>query len=190
MPRTSQTDLAVLGALSVAPMTGYEIRAAITETLGHFWHESFGQVYPTLARLERAELVRRASPGRTSGSRFELTPAGLARLRALLAEPALPQPPRNPMLLRLFFGAHLPAGLAAVLVRQARDRASAQLARYAAVRAEPVHDDAGEVYRSITLSYGEHLAGAVVVWAEQSLSVLQSHETGRADGRGRSDPGD
>ena len=53
MARTSQTRLAVLGALSVEPMTGYAVRAAIAETLGHFWHESFGQIYPTLAELEK-----------------------------------------------------------------------------------------------------------------------------------------
>ena len=54
MSRQSQTEVAVLGALSVEPMSGYAARRAITETLGHFWSESFGQIYPTLASLARA----------------------------------------------------------------------------------------------------------------------------------------
>ncbi len=173
MPRTRQTDLAVLGALSVAPMTGYELRAAIAETLGHFWHESFGQVYPTLARLERDALVRRIGPGRTSGSRLEITDAGRERLRALLVEPIASPPPRNALLLRLFFGNHLPDGMAISLVEQARERALDHLARYAAVRAEPRGPEPGELYRSITLSYGEHLARAVVGWAEETLAILR-----------------
>jgi DNA-binding PadR family transcriptional regulator len=53
MPRSSQTETAVLGALSVMPMTGYALREAIRDVLGHFWSESFGQIYPTLA-AERA----------------------------------------------------------------------------------------------------------------------------------------
>jgi DNA-binding PadR family transcriptional regulator len=46
MARQAQTSTAVLGALSVEPMTGYEIRQVIADVLGHFWHESFGQIYP------------------------------------------------------------------------------------------------------------------------------------------------
>ena len=61
MSRQSKTELAVLGALSVQPMSGYAVRAAITETLGHFWSESFGQIYPTLARLESDALVVRGA---------------------------------------------------------------------------------------------------------------------------------
>ena len=53
MSRKSQTELAVLGALAVEPATGYGVRQAITQTLGHFWQESFGQIYPCLADLER-----------------------------------------------------------------------------------------------------------------------------------------
>ena len=81
MARSSQTHLAVLGALSVEPMTGYAVRAAITQTLGHFWSESFGQIYPTLTELIARGEIRPTEPGRTSGSRFELTAAGRSRLR-------------------------------------------------------------------------------------------------------------
>ena len=43
MARPKQTDLAILGGLSVEPMTGYRLRTEITEVLGHFWHESYGR---------------------------------------------------------------------------------------------------------------------------------------------------
>ena len=96
MARTSQTELAVLGALSTGAMTGYEVRAAITQTLGAFWHESFGQIYPTLSRLEASGAIRPAdaSPddrpsraGGTSRRRYAITSAGQMQLRTLLAEP-------------------------------------------------------------------------------------------------------
>ena len=67
MSRHGTTELAVLGALSVEPMSGYAVRAAITGTLGHFWSESFGQIYPTLARLESERLVVRDGDGREIG---------------------------------------------------------------------------------------------------------------------------
>ena len=81
MTRPPQTEIAVLGALSTGPMSGYEVRRSITEVLGHFWHESYGQIYPSLAALERAGSVRRTGPGRTSGTVFEITATGEQRLR-------------------------------------------------------------------------------------------------------------
>jgi DNA-binding PadR family transcriptional regulator len=49
----NQTELAILGGLSIEPMTGYALRENIRNVLGHFWSESYGQIYPTLTELER-----------------------------------------------------------------------------------------------------------------------------------------
>ena len=48
--RTTTAE-ALLGMLSLGPMSGYEIRQPIEESIGNFWRESFGQIYPTLKRL-------------------------------------------------------------------------------------------------------------------------------------------
>jgi DNA-binding PadR family transcriptional regulator len=34
-------------------MTGYAEREEIRQVLGHFWSESYGQIYPTLAEFRR-----------------------------------------------------------------------------------------------------------------------------------------
>ena len=185
MARPAQTELAVLGALSTGPMSGYEVRRAITEVLGHFWHESFGQIYPCLTALEAAGAVRRTGPGRTSGTVFEITAPGEARLRELLAEPHVPAPARNGLLLRLFFGSHLPAGAPEALLEQARDAARRGLDDYATVRAGLDDDDSREQrLRTITLSFGEHLARAQLAWAEESLAALQTTDDGAPRARG------
>ena len=74
MARASQTETAVLGALSVMPMTGYALREAIRDVLGHFWSESFGQIYPALGELEQRGHVQRVGSGRTGASTFAITP--------------------------------------------------------------------------------------------------------------------
>lgn len=181
MTRPPQTEIAVLGALSTGPMSGYEVRRAITEVLGHFWHESYGQIYPCLAALERAGSVRRTGPGRTSGTVFEITATGEERLRELLAQPYAGPPARNGLLLRLFFGTHLPPGAPEELLARARDAAGAALEEYAAVRAA-LDDDPGreQALRTLTLSYGEHMARAQLAWAQESLDALE--EAARARG--------
>ena len=121
-------------------MSGYELRAAITEVLGHFWHESYGQIYPCLAALEEAGAVRRTGPGGTSGTVVEITDVGEARLRELLAEPHPAPPPATACCCALFFGTHLPPGGAQALLRESEEGARAALDRYARVRDE-VGDD-------------------------------------------------
>jgi DNA-binding PadR family transcriptional regulator len=44
-------DLAVLGLLKEAPMSGYELKKQLTVKLGAFWRVSFGSLYPCLKRL-------------------------------------------------------------------------------------------------------------------------------------------
>jgi len=175
MSRQSQTEIAVLGALSVEPMSGYAVRAAITETLGHFWSESFGQIYPAIARLEAEGHVVRDADGRTSGSTFRLTRSGRSRLVSLLHEPIAGPPPRNGTLLRLFFGGLLGPDACAEIVTAARDRAIAQLGTMAAAKAEIVSEGRPDAaYWLMTVSAGEHAARAQVAWADETLAALRA----------------
>ncbi|HYN66686.1 MAG TPA: PadR family transcriptional regulator [Ornithinibacter sp.] len=186
MARRSQTELAVLGALSTGPMSGYELRRAITEVLGHFWHESFGQIYPCLTALERAGAVQRTGPGRTSGTVFAITAAGEGLLRSLLAQAHTPPPARNGLLLRLFFGSHLPPGTPESLLVEAEQAATRALDEYAVVRGSLADDASREqTLRTITLSFGEHLAHAQLAWAQESLAALAAvGDTGAPRARG------
>ena len=212
MSRTSQTETAVLGALSVMPMTGYAVREAIRDVLGHFWSESFGQIYPTLARLEDAGQVERESAD--SGAPYRITPDSLPRLRDLHAQPAPPgepyrlapegrggrprllavagQPtgPRHGLRRRLFVGRHLGSEACRGLVADARSAAEAQLATYAAVRAEiggEAGTEADRPFWVLTVSAGEHAARGTIAWAEEALAALEAVDDGapRRAGAGR-----
>ncbi|MER3388577.1 MAG: PadR family transcriptional regulator [Microcella sp.] len=177
MPSADQTHMAVLGALSIMPMTGYAVREQIRSTLGSFWSESFGQIYPALAQLEKQGLIERL-PSQTSRSApFAPTAAGLARLRELLAEEPQPSRPRNGTLLRLFFGRQLGAEACRALLEQTRTQAEAQLQSLLVAREELaadalLRDDAP--YIELTISAGEHSARAAIAWAEESLAALDA----------------
>ena len=53
------TPNALLGLLSLGPMSGYDIRQLIPRSIGHFWSESYGQIYPGLKRLSAAGFVEK-----------------------------------------------------------------------------------------------------------------------------------
>lgn len=165
--RTSQTELAVLGALSFGPMSGYRVRAEILSTLGHFWTESFGQIYPTLSRLKADGLIETDEDGR-----FMLTDPGTSRLRELLATPPEPVPPRNGVLLRMFFGRELGADGRRELLDQLEAQARAQLATLAGIRVQLDSSDVDERYSLITISAGEHGARATLDWIAETRAAL------------------
>lgn len=175
MRSSDQTHMAVLGALTIAPMTGYALRERIRDTLGQFWSESFGQIYPALAHLEREGLVERVELPGSRSAPFAATAKGRARLRELLAEPPQPSRPRNGTLLRLFFGRQLGVSACRELVEQHRARAHAQLERLRSERESlladgSVRDDAPFIL--MTISAGEHAARAAIDWADETLALL------------------
>ncbi len=109
-----RTRAAVIGALSLGPATGYELKKLFEEKVGLFWSESFGQLYPTLKSLEvegLAEVEAQAQGGRQK-KRYRLTKAGQAELLQWLQAADTPPPTiRNETLLKVFFGAAAPTAV-------------------------------------------------------------------------------
>ncbi|MEM7200038.1 MAG: PadR family transcriptional regulator [Planctomycetota bacterium] len=105
--RRNKTRYALLGCLSLTPMTGYDVRQLCEGVLAFFWRESFGQIYTNLRKLEAEGLLKSApipGDGGPERIRYRLRPAGLKELRAWLEEEATEQVPRDEMMLKLFFG--------------------------------------------------------------------------------------
>jgi DNA-binding PadR family transcriptional regulator len=180
MARHAQTAAAVLGALSIEPMTGYEIRQAITSVLGHFWHESFGQIYPCLADLEGQGLVASTPGTRPRSTTYVLTDAGRTRLRKLLEEPPTPQPPRNGVLLRVFFGASLPPEVLAAQLDELEAAVRSRLATYAGIRAGIAREEGNaehHPYWLATIRAGELGSQATLQWLAETREALQPPAT-------------
>ncbi|GAB2933562.1 PadR family transcriptional regulator [Nonomuraea fastidiosa] len=88
---------AVLALLAKEPSHGYELHARLRRSLGPLGEAmNRGQIYVTLARLEKAGLVvcERADglPDRPERKVYALTPAGQQRVAAWLAEVGWPKP--------------------------------------------------------------------------------------------------
>ncbi len=101
---------AILGFLSVRPMSGYDLKKAFDESVGHFWSADQAQIYRTLAALTDEGLVevrtieQRGKPDRRE---HRLTPDGEQELDAWLRSSEPARPMREPFLLRVFFAGRL-----------------------------------------------------------------------------------
>lgn len=183
------TRKALLGLLSMGPMSGYDIRALIPESIGHFWSESYGQIYPGLKRLAADGLVEKKTErqkGRPDRHLYSLTEEGREELRQWLRLPVVDEVPRNELLLKLFFGRQVPASVSREHVDAELAKHRALLARYGAVTKalEREHgNDPNLPYWLMTLGLGRHTSKATVKWCEETLQELGRLEKKSKGGR-------
>ena len=183
----NRTRYAVLGALTVEPMSGYDLKRFFEQGVSFFWAESYGQIYPILKQLraeglvadadgERGGAKARAGPAHPRRAVYAITPAGRAALARWLAEPAEPQAGRRlEILLKLFFARQGGPGAAARLVADFRAHHAALLATYAATEARLRADHAAHPdlpFWLLTLSYGQYVSRALVAWCDDAARTL------------------
>jgi PadR family transcriptional regulator AphA len=93
---------ALLGLLADHAMTGYDLTRTFDRSLANVWPASHSQIYPELARLSSAGLIRHTASGSRGKKFYEITPSGLEEIRRWLrTEPD--HGSRNPAFLRVFF---------------------------------------------------------------------------------------
>jgi PadR family transcriptional regulator AphA len=172
------TAHALLGLLSIKPMSGYDMRQMVAGSIGHFWSESYGQIYPALKRMAESGLVEKrveTQQGRPDRHVYTLTDAGQKRLAAWLEVPVKKEVVRNELLLKLFFGVHAAEGVNQERMRrflEAQEKEAHLFAGIAAHLKKEHPRDPNLPYWLITLSRGRHDALASIAWAKETLEVL------------------
>ena len=193
MKRT-QTAYVILGILAIHDnQSGYEIRKTIQQSVGFFWGESFGQIYPTLKKLVADGLIAPAKSGSapsesTSAPRprrqeYSITAAGRASLQEWLTVPYRDDPPRNEFLLKLFFGieAAPTVSIGHILRFQQRHRhlLDTLLELEGLARAHNSQYP-GFPFWMLTLSFGVAQLRSALEWSETALTMLSSNQTATA----------
>jgi PadR family transcriptional regulator, regulatory protein AphA len=171
---------AILGFLSIQPLTGYELKKSFDTSVQHFWSADQSQIYRTLDQIIEAgwadvELVeQQARPNRKV---YHLTPSGRTELQRWLTAPLAQREEHDPFLVQLFFASTLTdAEVEALLEREAAE-ARAQLAVYEQIRQQYPVTVRAQAFALLTLDYGIQSTQAHLAWLEASLAQLCSGET-------------
>ena len=114
-----------------------------------------------------------------SGERtlYALTPAGRRRVHDWLQLPAQVRPPRNELLLKLFFSGLVSRESAVRQVEAFRTLQLLRIARYEATARETEHRHSKHPdlpYWLITVRYGLHEARALLEWSQETLRTLHA----------------
>jgi PadR family transcriptional regulator, regulatory protein AphA len=112
---------AILGLLTMRPMSGYDVKHSIDRSIRHFWAGSFGQIYPELKRLEVAGWIAGTDDGPRGRRVYRATAAGRRALVDWLHGNETRIELRDESLLRLFFADALPVDDALGLLRGRRE---------------------------------------------------------------------
>ena len=101
---------AILGFLSFAPFSGYDLKKAFDHSVQHFWPANQSQIYRTLAELEEGgfvekEIIEREE--RLDMKIYNITEAGRTELHQWLSTPLPEHDTREPFLIQVYFGGKL-----------------------------------------------------------------------------------
>lgn len=168
----------LLGLLTIGPMSGYDLGQAIRASVGFFWNESYGQIYPNLKNLAAEGLVTSKThrqKGKPDRHIYTITKKGRERLAAWLAVAPQPEIPRNELLLKLFFGAQIPAeihiGYVEAMVERERKLVQKFIEAGKAVSVQEQYPDTP--YWKMTARFGQLELKAHLLWGEETLAELR-----------------
>jgi DNA-binding PadR family transcriptional regulator len=161
----------ILGLLSLAPMTGYDIKRHIETTVTHFWTADKAQIYRALDALVRDGLATvHTVPGQSGPARQEhrITEAGRAVLAEWLISDLERSAERDPFLARLFFAGDLGDDELGALLARRRAAVEEALATFERMREElPEPTSRAERVRLWTLENGLAHVRAEAAWLDR-----------------------
>jgi PadR family transcriptional regulator AphA len=157
----------ILGALSLGPKSGYEIKQLVDKATRFFWAASYGQIYPELRRLRERGLIEGEESANGGRRRvvFSLTPAGRDALRDWLLEPEAGYELRDEGLLKLFFADALDLAETLALIRSFRAQRQDVLDRLREIERTVDRPHLGSP--ALVLDYGIGHHEWIVAWCDE-----------------------
>ena len=132
---------ALLVLLEQGPQYGYQLRARFEERTGGTWPLNIGQVYTTLARLERDGLVE-GREGDDDHVVYDVTESGRREVAAWFGSPvARSQPPREELAIKLALAVEAPEVDVAAVIQQQRVATIAALQDYTRLKRQADEGD-------------------------------------------------
>jgi DNA-binding PadR family transcriptional regulator len=176
----------LLGLLARAPGSGYDLIRLMEEPIGFFWHARRSQIYPELARLERAGMVahvvveQREWPDKKV---YSITDAGRTALAQWAGEPMAIPPERDEFMLKVYSLWLAEPRRARSLIEKYASEHADRLARYEAIRDSVEREAPDDLRRPdsprfasyATLLRGIEYERGYVSWCAWMMEVIASH---------------
>jgi DNA-binding PadR family transcriptional regulator len=156
-------------------MYGYQLRSEFETATGSTWPLNVGQVYTTLARLERDGLVEPQGQDEDGRERYAITPEGRKELAAWFDSPIFTSDrPRDELAIKLALAVTVPGVDVAAVIQQ--QRAATIVAMQDLTRLKKTAD---ELSWHLVLDAMRFQLEAEVKWLDHCEATLARHGRGR-----------
>ncbi|MCC5816108.1 MAG: PadR family transcriptional regulator [Leptospira sp.] len=186
MKRESKTQYALLGILSQCEMSGYEIKKFVETSLGFFWNESFGQIYPTLKNMEEMGWVTSSEAVAEDSNKtkivYKISKLGLKELKHWLENSTTNIMIRNELLLKVFFGRNMEKTKFLSMLTGIKEKLQEELNLYMGIKksikgnTEPHPDTKYWLY---TLDYGIESTKTGISWIQNVIKDQVEESSGK-----------
>jgi DNA-binding PadR family transcriptional regulator len=172
----------LLALLEQGPMYGYQLRAEFEARTGATWPLNVGQVYTTLARLERDGLVEAAGSDDEGHVFYRVTDHGRAEVATWFATPvSRATPPRDELAIKLAMAVTVPGVDVRAVVQGQRIATIRALQDYTRLKARADTDDPHELAWLLVLDSLVFAAEAEIRWLDHCEARLARLAATKAD---------
>ena len=165
----------LLGFLRREDCTGYELKAAMDESVGFFFGSSYGSIYPALKELGASGLVKVrevVQSGKPNKKIYSITPDGEAYFREQLKDQPAADVFRSEFLMQLFFGGQQEAGQLLEMISEYRETRKAKLGLLRSIEAKV--ENVADPYEMMCLSYGITTFEATLSWLDETEEQIKA----------------
>ncbi|WP_066306294.1 PadR family transcriptional regulator [Bacillus sp. FJAT-29814] len=163
----------ILGFLYEEPMSGYDIKQMMENSVSYFFEASFGAIYPALRKMEKEGLVEKQviqQEGKPNKNLFAITESGREQFQQYLDSPINPTITRSDILIRIFFGRFTTKEKIVEWLEEEREKNQAMYDNLTRI-AESCSTDM-EHYKRFTLEFGIRQAEMVMSMIDDELKNL------------------
>ncbi|WP_408009940.1 PadR family transcriptional regulator [Pseudalkalibacillus sp. A8] len=183
LAKENHTQYAILGLLKTGFHTGYSIKQMIDGSLNHFWKISYGQIYPSLKRLEEEGYAAvKVTPQESKPDKKEyfITPKGEQILKKWLQQPIQELPiEKNELLLKLFFSRNQDINTSIQHLDTYQEKLITRYNTYEGIKEminTQLMEEEDAPFWIITLDYGLCMTQAEIDWCKDTKKKLVKEE--------------
>lgn len=181
MAKLNKTKFALLGILNHMSGSGYDIKKFCDNSIGHFWNENYGHIYPVLQRLTDEGLIAKQvqqSDSKPTKNTYSITEQGKKELDNWLLMPVDKDPIRSELLLKIFLSKDIPTKSTIKKIEEVKKDSENTLNQYKSIEdlfnsGKIKIDKKTLILWSSTINYGKQSEIAKVKWCEDTLKQLE-----------------
>ncbi|MBP0724140.1 PadR family transcriptional regulator [Bacillus sp. RG28] len=163
----------ILGFLTEKPMSGYDIKQMMENSVAYFFDASYGAIYPALKRMEKEAFIEKEvvqQEGKPNKNLYVITNRGKEEFLSYMESPLNPTLIRSDLLIRIFFGRYTSKENITSWLKKEEQKAKNQLEHLNQINEKYPNMDS---FKKMTLLYGIDSAQFTLKWIENELAKLR-----------------